>query len=171
MKFDKIEVMDIFAQKKMLISSVVILIVINLVSISFFLWRDSQNKRNESIPNENNALEVNTILKEKLQLTEFQTRQLTALRLNFYRKEKVLSKIIRAERDSMNAIMFNKDTDEKLIIALAKRVSENEYKMEIFRFEQAVLLKRICTDEQILEFENLVKEIRDYFKPINKNKK
>jgi hypothetical protein len=163
MKFDKIEVMDIFAQKKMLISSVVILIVINLVSISFFLWRDSQNKRNESIPNENNALEVNTILKEKLQLTEFQTRQLTALRLNFYRKEKVLSKIIRAERDSMNAIMFN--------IALAKRVSENEYKMEIFRFEQAVLLKRICTDEQILEFENLVKEIRDYFKPINKNKK
>ncbi|NBU04813.1 MAG: hypothetical protein EBT39_00475 [Sphingobacteriia bacterium] len=96
---------------------------------------------------------------------------MSALRLDFYTKEKVLSKIIRAERDSMNDIMFNKNTNEYKIKQLARNVADNEYKMEMLRFEQAKSMKAICSAKQLEKFEDLVKEIRDCFKPFNQNKK
>jgi periplasmic protein CpxP/Spy len=163
--------MDIFAQRKLLISTVIALVIINLVSISFFVWKDYKNNKEGRIPNEPNPDKVKAILTKKLNLTEGQSKKMTALRLDFYGKEKVLSKIIRAERDSMNDIMFNSNTDDTIIKSLALNVSANEYKMEMLRYEQAKELKTICTPQQLQKFETLVKEIRDYFKPFNQNKK
>jgi Spy/CpxP family protein refolding chaperone len=65
----------------------------------------------------------------------------------------------------MNALMFNKLTDEAVVKALARGIAESEYQMELLRLEQAQNLKAICTPEQLEQFEALVKEIRDYFKP------
>jgi ribosome biogenesis GTPase A len=61
--------------------------------------------------------------------------------------------------------MFNKSINDTLILSLAKRVSQNEYKMELLRFEQAKKFKTLCTPEQLEKFNDLVIEIRDYFKP------
>jgi len=163
--------MDVFTQKKMLLIMVIVLTIINLASTSFFLWNDSQHQFEERIPNEPNIDKVKAILKQKLDLTAQQTEQMSALRLDFYTKEKVLSKIIRAERDSMNDIMFNKNTNEYKIKQLARNVADNEYKMEMLRFEQAKSMKAICSAKQLEKFEDLVKEIRDYFKSFNQNKK
>lgn len=156
--------MDIFTQRKTLITTVIVLVAINLISIGFFIWKD--NKSDHRIPNEPDANQIKAILKEKLKLTEKQSNEMSAIRLNFFNQEKALSKIIRAERDSMNEIMFNENTDEDLIKSLARNVSNNEYKMEMLRFSQAKELKTICTKEQLNEFETMVKEIRDYFKPL-----
>ena len=71
----------------------------------------------------------------------------------------------------MNAAMFNKTIDEETVKALAQRISDNDYEMEMMRFEQAKEFKSICNDEQLEKFEGLVKEIRDYFKPEEKPKK
>jgi Spy/CpxP family protein refolding chaperone len=161
--------MDIFAQRKLLISTVIILIIINLSSICFFLLKDHHH--DDRMPKEPNAERVKVILKQRLNLTEQQSNQMSELRQDFYGKEKVLAKLIRSQRDSMNDRMFNKITDEVLITSLARHVAENEFKMELLRFDQAKSLKAICTNEQLEKFEGLVKEIRDYFKPFNQNKK
>ena len=71
----------------------------------------------------------------------------------------------------MNELIFNKDTDSTLVKALAKRVADNEYQMELYRLEQAQQLKAICTPEQLKKFNGLVKEIRDYFRPDNQPKR
>ena len=73
--------------------------------------------------------------------------------------------MIRSERDSMNLQMFNINTNEEKLKQLALNVSQNEYKMELLRIEQARQLKSICTPKQLEKFSSLVKEIRDYFKP------
>ena len=41
------------------------------------------------------------------------------------------------------------------------------FKMELLRYEQAQELKAACTPEQQERFQNLVIEIRDYFRPDN----
>ena len=74
---------------------------------------------------------------------------------------------VRNERDSMNTVMFNKNNNEELVKSLAKRISDNEYQMELLRFDQAKEFKSICTPEQLEKFEGLIKEIRDYFRPDN----
>jgi Spy/CpxP family protein refolding chaperone len=161
--------MDIFAQKKILVRLVVLLAIINIVSIGYFIWKDYERQHREPalFPKIEDYKDVSGILKKELNLTQQQAEQIQNLRNDFFEKEKVLARTIRNEKDSMNQAMFNISTDENLVRTLAQKISANEYQMEMLRFQQAKELKAICTPEQLEKFENLVKEIRDYFRPDN----
>ena len=159
--------MDIFSQKKFLIRIIILLTILNLFSISVFLWKEVIHKPpRPGEPNDNR--DVSAVLKEKLNLTANQIEQIKNIRNEFFENEKSLETTIRNERDSMNEVMFNESTNEELVKSLAREVAEHEYQMELLRFEQSKKFKSVCTTEQMKKFEELVKEIRDYFKPVNK---
>jgi Spy/CpxP family protein refolding chaperone len=162
--------MEIFKQKKILVLSVVLLVLLNLISIGFFVFIAYSGK-SQTISGQDKSREVSDILKKELSLTEKQTEQIKNLRSDFFEKEKVLSALIKAQRDSMNVSMFNKTIDEELVKNLARRIADNQYNMELLRLEQAKEFNSICTPEQLDKFKNLVMEIRDYFKPDNQPKK
>ena len=156
--------MDIFAQKKLLVRIVILLMLLNLLSVGAFIWKDVCHK---PPTNRNDFRDVSSILKRELNLTEKQFEQIKLIRSIYFEKETELVKVMRAERDSMNVAMFNKNDNDSLIKSLARRVSDNEYKMELLRFQQARELKSICTPAQLEKFQGLVLEIRDYFRPDN----
>jgi hypothetical protein len=64
--------------------------------------------------------------------------------------------------------MFKQNSDTNFVKAIAHRVAENEYQMELYRIEQSNKMKEIFTKEQLQQLEELVIEIRDYFKPEKK---
>ncbi len=164
--------MDIFAERKKLVLLVVVLAIMNVLCIGVFLWQNNRHHKGpELFPNQNDFRDVSSVLQKELQLTDKQVEQIKNLRTDYFEKEKVLATIIRSERDSMNLEMFNKTTKENLIKSLAKEVADNEYKMELMRYEQAKELKAICTLAQLEKFEKIVLEIRDYFRPDNQPKK
>jgi Spy/CpxP family protein refolding chaperone len=162
--------MDIFAKKKLLVSIVILLTVLNLFMIGLFLWKDFFHKPPpQNDPND--FRDVSAILKKELNLSGKQVEQIKNLRSGFFEKEKVLATAIRIERDSINLTMFNKNTDEEMVRSLARKIADNEYKMELLRFEQAQELKSVCTPQQLDKFEGLIIEIRDYFRQDNKPKR
>ena len=156
--------MDIFAQRKLLIRIVIILIFFNALSIGVFIWKDVCCKPPRQEHQKENR-DVSDILKRELNLNEEQFKQFKDIRSSFFEREKHLSEAIRNERDSMNEAMFNKTTDEEQVKALARGIAENEYNMELLRLEQSKQLKAICTPEQMDKFGKLVREIRDYLRP------
>ena len=177
--------MDVFAQKKMLIRVVFFLAFLNLSAMGVFIWKEfiqkpphlrgdfrppSDNHRNPPPHHEMNKNHLSRILKDKLELDDNQVKLFDKLRTEFHNKENLVLKKLRAGRDSMNVEMFSKNTDDKLLNSVAKRVSENEFKMEMLKIEQAKKLKAICTPKQLEKFENLMREIRDYFKPEHRRK-
>lgn len=166
--------MDIFSQNKILVKLIVAMVVINTALVCYLIWDNTQpqlkNTNSEKL-DKGNFEYVTSVLKRGLELNDQQVEQFQNLRTSFFKRERILSLKIRAERDSMNAEMFNQETDSLLIDNLAKRIAQNEYEMEIARFEQAQELKKICTKKQIEKFETLVFEIRDYFKPDKPTKK
>jgi Spy/CpxP family protein refolding chaperone len=162
--------MEIFSQNKLLIRCVIFLALLNVFSISIFWWKES-HQGPLLFPRNEDYHDVSGVLQRELNLTPEQTEQIKKLRSDFFEKETTLTATIRSERDSMNQLMFNKDTDAELVKAIARRVADNEYQMELYRFEQAQRLKSICTPEQLQKFNGLVKEIRDYFRPDNQPKK
>jgi Spy/CpxP family protein refolding chaperone len=127
-----------------------------------------RNDKNGGPPQNDERQDVAHILEHELGLTQKQAEQIRWIRESFFEKEKILEAIIRGERDSMNIQMFNINTNEEQLKSLAHSVSENEYKMELLRIEQAKQLKGICTLEQLEKLNNLVIEIRDYFRPDNR---
>jgi protein CpxP len=162
--------MDIFTQKKILVRIILLLIILNLCLIGAIIRKEFFNRPpRPDQPRENKN--VTAILEEKLNLNREQADQIKRIRASFFDREKILSESIRNERDSMNSAMFNKTTDETLVKTLAKRISDNEYKMEILRYEQAQELKTVCTPEQLEKLESLIRDIRDFFKPENQPKR
>jgi Spy/CpxP family protein refolding chaperone len=162
--------MDIFTQKKLLIRIVILLTVLNLLFIGLFLWKDFFHKPPPR-DNPNGFRDVSDILKRELNLSREQVDQIRVLRSSFNGTEIALAAVIKSERDSINMIMFNKNTNEELVRSLARRVADNDYKMELLRFEQAQKLKTICTPKQLEKFEGLIIEIRDYFRQDNQPKR
>jgi Spy/CpxP family protein refolding chaperone len=161
--------MDIFEQKKILVRTVIALAIMNVMTLCVLLWREFAPK--DTTPRTKDGRDVSAILKNELQLTDAQVAHIKTLREDFFKKEKILALTIRSKRDSMNHEMFNKNTDENRVKALAVAVAENEYAMELLRFEQSKSFKAICTPEQLDKFSDLVKEIKQYFKPEKKTPK
>lgn len=157
--------MDIFTQKKWLVRSLIFLAVLNISSISFVVF-GKFSERNDRRPRRGNDIaRISDVLKKELNLSEVQMNQLYKIRNDFFEKEQILGQEIREKRDSMNLNMFNLNTSDTVIITLARNISEGEYKMEVLRYQQAKSFKEICSPEQQIKFQNLVVEIRDYFRP------
>lgn len=163
--------MDIFDQKKLLTRIILLLVFLNLVTISLFIWKEIIHERQPNVSDNEGYKAVFSILQKELHLNESQAVQFSTIRGKFFTKESFLNQIIRDQKDSMNVAMFNKSTDASLVYLLAKKIADNEYKMELLRYDQAKELKAICTPEQQERFKNLVFEIRDYFKPENQSKR
>ncbi len=163
--------MDIFYQKKLFSRIIVLLVLLNLLTIGFFIWKTYFQHEPLLFPKNEKYKDVTAILQRELQLSPQQVTQFNTIRERFFEKEVVLKQIIKAEKDSMNVAMFNKVTDDALIQFLAIKISQNEYQMELLRYEQAKELKSVCSPKQQEQFEHLVIEIRDYFRPDNQPKK
>jgi len=159
--------MDVLKQNKLLFKLIIFLVLMNVAIVVFLVVPKPPEQFDGRRP-DRNINEIFGVLKDELQLTPKQIEQLKTLREDFFMKESKLRKIIKSQRDSMNELMFNAQTDTVLVKSIAKRVSENEFKMEMLRFEQAKTLKTICTPAQMKKFEVLVIDIRDYFKPRKK---
>lgn len=160
--------MDIFTRNKLLLRIIIVLILLNLFSTSYLWWskkeRPGAGDRQPGRGKENST----QILRDKLGLTRSQEDALYKLREDFNGKEEEITGLIRSQRDSMNVIMFRSDSDTTFLKNIARRIADNEYRMELLRIEQAQQLKEICSKEQLQKFQHLLNGIRDFLKPQKK---
>ena len=165
--------MDVFSQNRLLIRLVTGLLLMNLMMLAFLAFREFRHPHGERKVDTEPSLkkDVSAILTESLDLNAEQEEKIRTLRSNFLEKEKELSAVIRGKRDSMNEIMFSNRSNDTTLMQLAHSVAVCEEQMEWLRIEQARALRSVCTQEQQAKFENLVREIRDYFKPENKKRR
>ena len=157
--------MDIFSRNKFLVRIIFVLLFLNIISTGY-LWFQKKERPEDRQPKKEreNSLRV---LKDKLHLTREQENAIISLRQDFTKREESVTEKIKAQRDSMNVVMFRADNDTSMLKKIAKRVADNEYQLELLRIDQAQKLKNICTEEQLKEFQHLVMNIRDFFQPQN----
>lgn len=154
---------DIFTKKSNQKNWIIALVVINLVLLGIiFLKPNNQESR------QTDAGKLAETLKKELQLSDAKTNQLKALREQFFELEQPLSKLIRSERDSMNLFMFREAADTLYVKNIARRIAENEYRMELYRLRQSIALNNLLNKVQRQKLAELMKEIKTYFKPIKK---
>ena len=155
--------MDIFSRDKLLARLVVALVLVNLLLVGLFWWRSAHRPSPAKAPAP--ARDLSVLLRQELRLNDSQTLVLKTIRNGFFEKEKALSDSIRANRDSMNRLMFSPGAADGKLEQLARAVAEGEYRMEMLRIGQATQVRALCTPEQLARLEKLVREIRDYLRP------
>ena len=78
--------MDVFSQKKFLTRIILFLVMLNLISVSFFVWKSIYNEP-LLFPKNENYKNVSRILKKELNLNEKQVSKLIQIREHYYLKE------------------------------------------------------------------------------------
>ena len=160
--------MDVFSQNKIFIRAIIILVTLNIVLIGFFIFKEMKPPHESNpFPRDEAYKNVGPILKKELDLTDKQLEQFNEIRKQNFENQAAIKSIIDKDKDEMNQEMFNKYSDEQKVTSLAKKISENEFKIELLHFEQAKKLKAVCNDKQLDKFQDLIIEIRDYFRPDN----
>lgn len=161
--------MDIFSQNKFLIRTVLFLVILNLGSITFFTVKGFRPNNDERFPPKNEQKrELSEILKKELNLSDIQIAKFEEIRMQNAARKSELKEIINQDKDLLSSEMFNKNADDKKVLALAKKIGDNEYQIELSKINQSKQLKAICTPEQLEKFDDLIQEIRDYLRPIDK---
>lgn len=159
--------MDLFYQKKFAVRIIILLVLLNVGLLGFLVWQKGKKQDPFLYPRNESYRDLSGVLKRELHLSEVQVLQFDHIRADYYKKELELKQQIKDAKDAMNEEMFSIQTDDAMIKNLACTISEDEYKMELLRYQQAKDLKAVCNVEQLEKFEKLVKEIRDYFRPDN----
>jgi Spy/CpxP family protein refolding chaperone len=162
--------MDYKEKYKVIFRLMILLLVLNTTTVGFIIWKSIKRHHHLSrpFPQKESFRDVSGILKTELNLSADQMLHFESVREKYYRIEVELATKIKAEKDSMNAIMYSMKNDTSTVKTLAFRIGKNEEAMQIVRVDQAKELKSICTPTQQMKFEKLVKEIRDYFRPDNR---
>ena len=171
--------MNIFSQQKWLIRLVIVLVMLNIGAMCFIIWQHKNYKpipaaisqkqeEKDNRPPKKSVEELSQILKQELELTAEQEEKFKEIRQDFFDKEQHVRKKLNAGRDSLNEEMFSSSIDTNLAKQIARGIAENEYQIELYRLAQAQQLAKICTPQQLNKFQDLVKEMRDYFRPIKK---
>ncbi len=161
--------MDIFSQNKFLIRTVLFLVILNLGSITFFTVKGFRTNNDDRFsPRNEQKRELSEILKKELNLSDIQIAKFEQIRMQNATRKSKLKEIINQDKDLLSSEMFNKNADDKKVLALAKKIGDNEYQIELSKINQSKQLKAICTPEQLEKFDDLIQEIRDYLRPIDK---
>ena len=161
--------MDIFSQNRFLKKIVWVLAIANIILVASFWFMYFKGVPSRKPQRNPSASELSIVLQKELDLSLSQMEELKEIRFDFLSKEKIVREQIRSERDSMNMLMFSASDNNGKLKELASRVSRGEYQMELLRIDQSIRIREICTSEQLMKFEGLVREIRDYLKPEDTN--
>lgn len=155
--------MEIFKQNQLLKRIIFVLVTLNLVLIALVLFGPSKNDRQRG---EGNNEKLILTLKKELSLTNQQCEEMRAIRNKYFEEETRLRTLIRAERDSMNEVLFCDSVNTSLANSFAIKISNYMYETETLRVRQAQELMTICNPDQRKQFNRLHRDIKDYFKPI-----
>jgi hypothetical protein len=151
--------MDWVNQNKVRNWLIVVLVVINLLTVSI-LWMQTA-RTNEPQPQQSDARasESVALLKKTLDLNEGQTKQFDSMRTGQIEKSKSYNDRLAALKRQLSEELFKEHPDTSLVHSLTGNIGELQSKVEQIRFDYFKDLLALCTPEQREKLRPIVTEI------------
>ncbi len=163
--------MDAFKQKRNLIITIVLLVLLNLVTI-FLLWfgnpaRQSKLRESKIVEQKNERLQE--LLKEELGFDEDQIKQFLRLRQDQQEKAKDVQNNIQQIKKQMFDAVLQDNPPEELSDSLLKLSQEKMGELEQLTFDYFLDLRKLCKPEQLDKLKILINDFFHQVPPKGKN--
>ncbi|MBL1214368.1 MAG: hypothetical protein HND52_13505 [Ignavibacteriae bacterium] len=140
--------MDIFKRNKNLKITIVILVILNLATITLlWLGKPKHEDLRESSKKGNQEVRIKQMLKKELDFSDEQAEQFLELRKNH--REKTISledELVQLKKEMFNEAMYNNNMN--ISDSLLSLTLEKQKQLEIITFQHFQKVKQICTPEQ-----------------------
>ena len=152
--------MDIFKQKRNLIITVVVLVLLNIATLST-IWFSRPNHRFPGKPDfgADKKNHVQKLLKEELGFTDEQAEKYVTLQKK-HRKDmsKLNEEFMEAKRNIFDYVLQN-EIDEETLDSLKKVSLEKQSKLDNMTINHFKELKKICKPEQVEKLKDIMIKI------------
>jgi Spy/CpxP family protein refolding chaperone len=161
--------MDIFSQKKFMIWTIALLVLLNIISM-MALWyqrggqppqaRRQADQRQES---------VTQFLNRELQLTEEQKKEFERLRREHFEASTRLNQEMREAKRELFDRVGAPAPDKTAIEKLAGEIGAKQSQLELLLFNHFTALQNKCTSEQQEKFRSILHDILNLMRPQNQS--
>lgn len=151
--------MDIFAKKRFTLWTIILLVVLNISTISM-LWLNQKNRPGVPPPLRALRQDQRTLqfLQKELNLTDAQIQQYDQLRQAHAHQTRGLINDIRGLKQKMMDEIFNDEPDSTKAMEIAGLIGEKQTEVERMTFNHFLDLKELCGKDQIGKLKGLIDE-------------
>jgi periplasmic protein CpxP/Spy len=153
--------MDFFSKHKFTTVTIIVLVILNLFTLSLILIREFRKPEPPFIPTREAARpdRVMFFLQRELDLTEEQAKQFIQLRRDHFAEVQNILKDIQDIKKTMMDELFAGQPDEQKLEALAQQIGEMEGRREMLVNRHFMELKAVCRPEQREKLQHLLHRV------------
>lgn len=151
--------MDLVNQNKFKNILIILLIIVNIISLSIIWMQTSENR--EKIPGgeKQGKPESVSLMKEVLKLNEDQTRQLEKLRIDRLEQSKLFNDSLSMLKRELAEELFKLKTNQVLVNEKTKMIGKLQSKIELVRYSHFNELLAICTPDQKEKLKPIIEDL------------
>jgi len=158
--------MALFTKNRLAAWAIVILVLLNVVALGTLWWTQIRRPGHPPPPPDRRPRhDVSKFLEQELELTTGQAEQLRVLRETNAEQSYIIEQEIHKYRLAMAKAMFEKDPNIKQVETWANRIGQKHEELELKRFQHFIDMKSLCTQEQALRFEALLRKVLETTRP------
>lgn len=143
--------MDTFGKSRVLGLVVLLLVVLNIVLLTF-LWLGRTQK--DLRPNRDGG----RYLEEQLQLSPEQIEQLNDLRNSHFRKTDDIRRKLHEAREKLHRL-WAKENPEQEVRDASNKIGDLQAQLELATFQHFSDIRKICTDQQKKIFDRIIQDV------------
>jgi Spy/CpxP family protein refolding chaperone len=159
--------MDIFSQKKFMIWTIALLVLLNLLSMAALWYQRGGPPPQAPRQADQRQESVSQFLNRELQLTDDQKKEFERLRKEHFEASTRLSKEIRESKKALFDQVMAPASDKAAIEKLTKQIGDKQGQLELLLFNHFTALRSKCTPEQQERFKIILHDILDLMHPQN----
>ena len=141
--------MDIFKQKRNLILTIVLLVILNIITLSL-LWigRPQPNENGPLDGQKGNKAHIQKLLKEELGFTVKQANQFISIRDKHLKNTRLISEEIRRVKRQMFDQAMGESNQQSISDSLLTLTLEKQKELEQAMFQHFIDINNLCTTDQ-----------------------
>jgi Spy/CpxP family protein refolding chaperone len=162
--------MDIFSQKKFMIWTIALLVLLNLLSMAALWYQRGGPPPQVPKQADQRQESVSQFLNRELLLTDDQKKEFERLRKEHFEASTRLSKEIREAKKALFDQVMAPASDKTAIEKLTQQIGDKQGELELLLFNHFTALRSKCTPEQQERFKIILHDILDLMHPQNQGR-
>lgn len=151
--------MDLVNQNKFKNILIILLIIVNIISLSIIWIQNSENRGEVPDGEKQGKPESVSLMKEVLKLNEDQTKQLEKLRTDRLEQSRLFNDSLSMLKRELAEELFKSKANQDLVNEKTKMIGELQSKIELVRYSHFNELLAICTPEQKEKLKPIIEEL------------
>jgi len=158
--------MDIFSQKKFMIWTIALLVILNILSMAALWYYRSGQPPQPARQAGQRQESVTQFLNRELQLTDDQKKEFERLRGEHVEASAKLNNDIRNAKTALFDLVGTSSPDKAAIEKLTGEIGAKQAQLDLLLFNHLTALRNKCTPSQQEKFNSILRDIRSLMRPL-----